>query len=187
LRFPIGYLVLCTEGSDFIFLRYKPLACRSSCIVIVGPRTAFISPLSLSACSVSFTLFPVLYSATASHLSAQFLVLGQTTREGPNMASFTARLVLGLLGMIIAVGLLKRIRNWQRLRHIPGPFGAGILEWWHLKNTMGGRMHLDTVEACEKYGLIQCTSLSMYAANLHRQDLSYELAQTNSLRTTERL
>jgi hypothetical protein len=41
---------------------------------------------------------------------------------------------------------------WHRLRHIPGPSFAGLSKFWLLRKALGGRFHLDTAEACEKYG-----------------------------------
>ncbi|KAH8764092.1 cytochrome P450 [Hyaloscypha sp. PMI_1271] len=43
----------------------------------------------------------------------------------------------------------------MRLRHIPGPPLAGWSKAvWLLRKSLGGRFHLDTAEACEKYGSI---------------------------------
>lgn len=54
--------------------------------------------------------------------------------------------------MLICVAVLLRTRTWLRLRHIPGPPFAGFSELWLLRKTLGGRCHLDTSEACKKYG-----------------------------------
>ncbi|KAE9363167.1 cytochrome P450 [Stipitochalara longipes BDJ] len=45
-------------------------------------------------------------------------------------------------------------RTWLRLRHIPGPRFAGVAELWLLQSVRGGRCHMDTAEACKKYGSI---------------------------------
>jgi len=61
-------------------------------------------------------------------------------------------LVWGLLAFLIGYAIVRRTRTWLRLRHIPGPPFAGISELWLLAKTLGGRCHLDTAEACTKYG-----------------------------------
>jgi hypothetical protein len=61
-------------------------------------------------------------------------------------------LVWGLLAFLIGYAIVRRTRTWLRLRHIPGPPFAGISELWLLFKTLGGRCHLDTAEACTKYG-----------------------------------
>ena len=57
-----------------------------------------------------------------------------------------------LVATAIIIAVVQRTRSWLRLRHFPGPIFASFLEWWHLKHVLGGRMHLDTAEVCEKYG-----------------------------------
>jgi len=54
--------------------------------------------------------------------------------------------------LLIGTAVVKRARTWLRLRHIPGPRFAGVAELWLLLKTIGGQCHLDTAEACEKYG-----------------------------------
>jgi hypothetical protein len=66
-----------------------------------------------------------------------------------SLAPFTVTLVL-----LIVIALTLRFRTWLRLRHIPGPPIAGITEFWLLRKTLGGRCHIDTLEACKKYGTI---------------------------------
>jgi Na+/glutamate symporter len=57
-----------------------------------------------------------------------------------------------LLVVLVGHAVVSRIRMWHRLRHIPGPSFAGLSEFWLLRKALGGRFHLDTAEACEKYG-----------------------------------
>ena len=57
-----------------------------------------------------------------------------------------------LLALLLSTAIVQRTRTWLRLRHIPGPRFAGISELWLLQKTFGGRCHLDTAEACTKYG-----------------------------------
>jgi hypothetical protein len=68
------------------------------------------------------------------------------------MANSSLMLLCYILGTAITVVVIQTTRTWLRLRHIPGPFSAGFFSWWELKHTLGGRMHLDTTEVCEKYG-----------------------------------
>jgi hypothetical protein len=59
-----------------------------------------------------------------------------------------------ILATLIAVTIVVRVRSWLRLRHIPGPPFAAFSKLWLLRKTSGGRFHLDTAEACEKYGIV---------------------------------
>lgn len=56
------------------------------------------------------------------------------------------------VGAVLAVAVAQRARTWFRLRHIPGPVSAAFSELWLIKKTRGGRVHMETAEACEKYG-----------------------------------
>ncbi|ERS98938.1 hypothetical protein HMPREF1624_04131 [Sporothrix schenckii ATCC 58251] len=59
-------------------------------------------------------------------------------------------LVLGLT--FLAYFAATTVKTWHRLRHIPGPRGAGFSKWWLLRNTLGGNLHLATKAACRQYG-----------------------------------
>jgi hypothetical protein len=59
-----------------------------------------------------------------------------------------------LVSVLVVIALVLRTRTWLRLRHIPGPPIAGITDLWLLQKTLGGRCHIDTLEACKKYGKI---------------------------------
>ncbi|EXJ92137.1 hypothetical protein A1O3_00687 [Capronia epimyces CBS 606.96] len=48
--------------------------------------------------------------------------------------------------------LLTSLYSWYRLRHIPGPFWAGISKLWLFKHTWDGSMYLTSAEACFKHG-----------------------------------
>ncbi|RDW65159.1 hypothetical protein BP5796_09851 [Coleophoma crateriformis] len=63
-------------------------------------------------------------------------------------------LVWTLLAVLVGYTAVSRIRTWLRLRHIPGPSFAGFSRFWLLRKALGGRFHLDTAEACEKFGPI---------------------------------
>jgi hypothetical protein len=80
-----------------------------------------------------------------------------TTTPGLRTKSATMSLTvtLALVGVLIVIALTLRTRTWLRLRHIPGPPIAGITEFWLLKKTLSGRCHIDLLEACKKYGIIE--------------------------------
>jgi hypothetical protein len=71
---------------------------------------------------------------------------------------YTVLLCVGV-GFVFAIG--QRTRTWLRLRHIPGPFTAGISEFWLIRHTQGGRIHMDTAEACETYGAIKTPKIQI--------------------------
>ncbi|KAK3936975.1 pisatin demethylase [Diplogelasinospora grovesii] len=63
------------------------------------------------------------------------------------------------LGLLVAVFfvyaasiVVSTIRQYYRLRHIPGPRIAGFSKWWLLQGETGGRMNLECYEITEKYG-----------------------------------
>ncbi|EFY88108.1 benzoate 4-monooxygenase cytochrome P450 [Metarhizium acridum CQMa 102] len=58
------------------------------------------------------------------------------------------------LPVIIAWFAANTYYGYRRLKHIPGPPGAGLSIWWLLRSTLGGRTHLDLYEVCRKYGPI---------------------------------
>jgi len=53
---------------------------------------------------------------------------------------------------LFAYLLVSSIAQYFRLRHIPGPPGAGFSKWWLVGRITSGRTHLDYYEVCEKYG-----------------------------------
>ncbi|KND92746.1 Pisatin demethylase [Tolypocladium ophioglossoides CBS 100239] len=62
-----------------------------------------------------------------------------------------------LAGFAVLVGLwsaTSTLRQFLRLRHIPGPPSAGFSRWWLLRAVAGGRTHLDLYEACQKFGSV---------------------------------
>lgn len=46
---------------------------------------------------------------------------------------------------------LSALRQYWRLRHIPGPPSAGWSKWWLVRAVASGRVHLDVYEVCQKY------------------------------------
>ncbi|KAK0609885.1 pisatin demethylase [Bombardia bombarda] len=50
--------------------------------------------------------------------------------------------------------IVSTLRQYYRLRHIPGPRIAGFSKWWLLRNEMSGRMPFACYDVTEKYGSI---------------------------------
>ncbi|KAK3986726.1 cytochrome P450 [Cladorrhinum sp. PSN332] len=65
---------------------------------------------------------------------------------------------LALLAATIAFGTLylvaSTLRQYYRLRHIPGPRSAGFSKWWWFKSERSGRMCMALLDVTEKYGWI---------------------------------
>ena len=65
--------------------------------------------------------------------------------------------ILAYLGIVLALGLVyitwDTFRSWYRLRHIPGPYGAGFSKWWLFKHTWKGTMYIESAEQCFKHGM----------------------------------
>ncbi|PHH91604.1 hypothetical protein CDD83_11008 [Cordyceps sp. RAO-2017] len=59
----------------------------------------------------------------------------------------------GLL-LLLLWKALSTVRQYLRLRHIPGPCCAGFSKWWLIRAVGGGRTNLDLYEACQKYGSV---------------------------------
>ncbi len=71
--------------------------------------------------------------------------------------------VWGLI-TLLAIVVVHRFRTWYRLRHIPGPFWAGITGWWMIRTQWAGRQPFVLRDVCAKYGtehlfiiLLDCT------------------------------
>jgi hypothetical protein len=60
---------------------------------------------------------------------------------------------LAVVGLIVAVTLIQKIRNWLQLRHIPGPPLAGFTRLWMLWHSMGGQIQIILADASRKYGV----------------------------------
>jgi hypothetical protein len=54
--------------------------------------------------------------------------------------------------LILSYFTYTTVRAWYRLRHIPGPPGAGWSKWWLFKHTWDGTMYIESAEQCFKYG-----------------------------------
>lgn len=73
---------------------------------------------------------------------------GEAVATTLTFANLVILAALGLLGCFS----ISIYTTWRRLRHIPGPWSAGLSKWWMLRNTLGGSMHLALKEACDTYG-----------------------------------
>ena len=64
--------------------------------------------------------------------------------------------ILAYLGfvllLVLAYVFLDTFQTWHRLRHIPGPFSAGLSKWWLFKHTWNGTMYIESAEQCFKHG-----------------------------------
>ncbi len=74
--------------------------------------------------------------------------MGVLERLIEHSAAVTAVIVAGAT----AAALVSSFRSWSRLRHVPGPKGAGWSKWWMLRNTLSGEMHLALKQACDDFG-----------------------------------
>ena len=63
-------------------------------------------------------------------------------------------LFLCSLGVLCAAVLAHRVRRWQRLRHIPGPFVCGITSLRLARQSISGTMHEDLKKLTDIYGAV---------------------------------
>ncbi|KAK1757122.1 pisatin demethylase [Echria macrotheca] len=64
-------------------------------------------------------------------------------------------LVAGALAVsLVLFWFIPTVRQYLRLRHIPGPFSSGFSKLWLLRGTLSGQLHLKFYEANQKYGSI---------------------------------
>ncbi|KAL3442534.1 cytochrome P450 [Aspergillus insuetus] len=67
------------------------------------------------------------------------------------LGNLSSLYTLGIV-LLLAVGLVRLLRSYLRLKQFPGPFVAGSSKLWMMRSTLYGRMHLDIAEACKTYG-----------------------------------
>src|SRR6478735_3128741 len=78
--------------------------------------------------------------------------------------------------VFVVAGLgFRQIRRWYRLRHIPGPSGAGWSVWWQLSGALSGRYHERLGEAAREYGM------SIFTSRCHTLRLSAMLCLLTQL------
>lgn len=61
-------------------------------------------------------------------------------------------LYLQAIFLIVFGQITRLIRRWYRLRHIPGPTGAGWSSWWQLRGALSGRYHEHLKDAADQFG-----------------------------------
>ncbi|KAK3317638.1 pisatin demethylase [Cercophora scortea] len=76
-------------------------------------------------------------AATASPLRANLAVAGY-----------------GLITTLLVWWLVSAVRQYRRLRHIPGPPLAPFSNFWFFRKNATGRTHLDFLDTCNRYGPI---------------------------------
>lgn len=57
-----------------------------------------------------------------------------------------------LLGFLLIIHAIRRVRGWYRLRHIPGPALAGWTSLWLTRRYLRGTFCQDVPDLVEKYG-----------------------------------
>ncbi|PFH61477.1 hypothetical protein XA68_17308 [Ophiocordyceps unilateralis] len=72
----------------------------------------------------------------------------------PVQSSLVPSLVASLVACFVIWRAWSTLRQYWRLRHVPGPRTAAFSKWWLLRAVAGGRTHLDLYEACQKYGSV---------------------------------
>ncbi|KAK3367685.1 cytochrome P450 family protein [Podospora didyma] len=70
------------------------------------------------------------------------------------LANLSLALLWGGVASLLVYIVALRITAWNRLRHIPGPFGVGWSKLWIFRHTFAGNLCLVTKAVCEKYGPI---------------------------------
>lgn len=61
-------------------------------------------------------------------------------------------LVLFALAIIFIVAVIQKLRSWARLRHIPGPFSAGLSKAWLFWHTVTHQLDRVMADAPTSYG-----------------------------------
>jgi hypothetical protein len=68
------------------------------------------------------------------------------------MVYLTSTTALLGLSLVVVSLIIVRIREFARLKHIPGPAAAGWTDLWMIRAQGSGRMHLILQDAINKYG-----------------------------------
>jgi hypothetical protein len=56
------------------------------------------------------------------------------------------------LGVFLIAYVIKEVRSYRRLSHLPGPWLASVSNLWYIYTEMSGRNYIYWETACEKYG-----------------------------------
>ncbi|KAK4119039.1 hypothetical protein N657DRAFT_319964 [Parathielavia appendiculata] len=83
-------------------------------------------------------------------------ILPSTAKLGP-CSSFTMAILISAfpsaaIGILLLWTLFTRVRNWYRLRHIPGPPAAAWSKLWLAQRQYGGKLLTHLRETSKKYG-----------------------------------
>ncbi|KAL1845060.1 hypothetical protein VTK73DRAFT_1208 [Phialemonium thermophilum] len=61
-------------------------------------------------------------------------------------------LVVGVLGSVVVIFVVRTFYQWYRLSHIPGPFWAAFSKYWMVRESLKGRQPFAIKEVTDKYG-----------------------------------
>ena len=64
--------------------------------------------------------------------------------------------------------LVATIRQYRRLRHIPGPTLASLSQWWIITAIGGKQAHVDIHNMCKRYGWFDPMLRIIYVDNQGR-------------------
>ncbi|KAK3690236.1 benzoate 4-monooxygenase cytochrome P450 [Podospora appendiculata] len=67
------------------------------------------------------------------------------------MALISGAALFGIATSLVVYFVATRIAVWKRMRHIPGPPGAGWSMWWIARHQISGKMCKHTLTVGEKY------------------------------------
>ncbi|KAM5355339.1 hypothetical protein ACJ41O_001985 [Fusarium nematophilum] len=62
------------------------------------------------------------------------------------------RFYVGIVVGLFAGLVVRQVRRWHRLRHIPGPRLAGWSSWWQLNGALSGVYHEHLKDAADRFG-----------------------------------
>ncbi len=102
---------------------------------------------------------PAQYEATlvppTSLLLIQFRSQSAVLRRffwDPDMLCLTSSTALLGAAVIVFSFIVFRLRDYAKLKHIPGPFWTGFTDLWMLRGQLTGRMNFILYETNKKYG-----------------------------------
>src|SRR5437868_2007100 len=86
-----------------------------------------------------------------------------------NMVPLESSTISALVAVFLIYTIASRFSAWNRLRHIPGPAGAGWSRFWLVRHQLGGRLCFDLKELCDQYGKNSSAVRSSYWILIERQ------------------